>query len=110
MSNVSNMREVAARCQADASFAKVEGPLNILPVIARLLHTHDGESWRQAVTRVGRVLPDLCAYWEGARVLVIGHVATRWAFDHLRNGIPLEELIRADFGWREGWEYRVPIP
>jgi 2,3-bisphosphoglycerate-dependent phosphoglycerate mutase len=41
-------------------------------------------------------------------VLVIGHVATRWAFDHLLNGVALEELIGADFGWREGWEYRIP--
>jgi hypothetical protein len=39
---------------------------------------------------------------------VIGHVATRWAFDHLLNGVALEGLIDADFGWREGWEYRMP--
>ncbi|HOF87680.1 MAG TPA: histidine phosphatase family protein, partial [Armatimonadota bacterium] len=43
-----------------------------------------GESWRQAVTR--------------------------WACDHLLSGIPLAELIRADFAWREGWEYRIPTP
>jgi 2,3-bisphosphoglycerate-dependent phosphoglycerate mutase len=66
-----------------------------------------GESWRQAVHRVGRFLGDLHLRWEGARVLVIGHVATHWAFDHLLNGIALEELVAADFGWREGWEYRV---
>jgi alpha-ribazole phosphatase/probable phosphoglycerate mutase len=66
-----------------------------------------GESWRQAVARVARVLPDLRLRWEGARVLVIGHVATRWAFDHVLNGIPLEALIDADFCWREGWEYRL---
>jgi alpha-ribazole phosphatase/probable phosphoglycerate mutase len=67
-----------------------------------------GESWRQAIARVGRVLPDLRLRWQGARVLVIGHVATRWALDHLLNGSPLEELMAADFGWREGWEYRMP--
>jgi broad specificity phosphatase PhoE/hemerythrin-like domain-containing protein len=61
----------------------------------------DGESWRQAIQRVGRFLPDLRLRWDDARVLVIGHVATRWAFDHLINGMPLEELIGADFGWRE---------
>ncbi len=65
----------------------------------------DGESWRQAVQRVGRFLNDLSLRWIGLRVLVIGHVATRWAFDHLINGVALEDLIRADFGWREGWEY-----
>jgi alpha-ribazole phosphatase/probable phosphoglycerate mutase len=66
-----------------------------------------GESWRQAVERVGRFLPDLRLRWEAARVLVIGHVATRWALDHLLDGRSLEELVEADFGWREGWEYRM---
>jgi 2,3-bisphosphoglycerate-dependent phosphoglycerate mutase len=37
-----------------------------------------GESWRQAVARVGRFLSDLPLRWDGQRVLVIGHVATRW--------------------------------
>ena len=64
-----------------------------------------GESWRQAVHRVGRFLPDLHLRWGGARVLVIGHVATRWTFEHYLNGVPLEDLLEADFGWRKGWEY-----
>ena len=66
-----------------------------------------GESWRQAVARVTKVLPDLAGRWDGRRVLVIGHVATRWALDHALAGVPLEELVAADFGWREGWEYRL---
>jgi broad specificity phosphatase PhoE len=66
-----------------------------------------GESWRQAVRRVSRFLDDLPLRWAGLRVLVIGHVATRWAFDHLLDGVALEDLIKADFGWREGWEYRM---
>lgn len=66
-----------------------------------------GESWRQAVTRVGRFLPDLGLRWDGARVLVIGHRATHMAFDHLLAGVPLEDVIVADFVWREGWEYRL---
>lgn len=67
-----------------------------------------GESWRQAIQRVERFLGDLSLRWAGARVLVIGHVATRWAFEHALNGVALEDLIDADFGWREGWEYRIP--
>ncbi len=67
-----------------------------------------GESWRQAIARVGRVLPDLHLRWEGARVLVIGHVATRWAFDHMLNSVPLEDLLVAEFQWREGWQYQLP--
>jgi alpha-ribazole phosphatase/probable phosphoglycerate mutase len=67
-----------------------------------------GESWRQAVERAGRVLHDLPTRWDGCRVLVIGHVATRWALDHFVDGVALEDLVVADFGWRaEGWEYRL---
>lgn len=64
-----------------------------------------GESWRQAVARVGGFLADVPSRWAGGRILVIGHVSTRWALDHLVDGVRLEELITADFGWREGWEY-----
>jgi 2,3-bisphosphoglycerate-dependent phosphoglycerate mutase len=67
-----------------------------------------GESWRQAVARVGRFLGDLPLRWSGRRVLVIGHVATRWGLDHLVGGTPLEDLVSADFGWQEGWEYLLP--
>jgi alpha-ribazole phosphatase/probable phosphoglycerate mutase len=67
-----------------------------------------GESWRQAVTRVGRFLGDLPLRWSGQRVLIIGHVATRWGLDHLIGGIPLEDLVAADFAWQEGWEYLLP--
>jgi broad specificity phosphatase PhoE len=66
-----------------------------------------GESWRQAVERVGGLLADVPTRWPGRRILVIGHVSTRWALDHLIDRVPLEELIAADFGWREGWEYRL---
>jgi 2,3-bisphosphoglycerate-dependent phosphoglycerate mutase len=67
-----------------------------------------GESWRQALARVGRFLGDLPLRWAGQRVLVIGHVATRWGLDHLIGGIPLEDLVAADFAWQEGWEYLLP--
>ena len=44
---------------------------------------------------------------DGQRVLVIGHVATRWGLDHLIDGLPLEDLMEQDFAWQEGWEYRL---
>jgi 2,3-bisphosphoglycerate-dependent phosphoglycerate mutase len=69
-----------------------------------------GESWRQAVSRVDRFLGDLPLRWSGCRVLIIGHTATRWGLDHLIGGIPLEDLIAADFAWQEGWEYLLPDP
>src|ERR1700743_1889437 len=34
----------------------------------------EGESWQQAVARVGRFLGDLPTRWDGQRVLVIGHI------------------------------------
>jgi broad specificity phosphatase PhoE len=67
-----------------------------------------GESWRQAVARVAGLLDELPCVFDGRRVLIIGHVATRWALDHVALGIPLEELVDAPFAWREGWEYELP--
>jgi broad specificity phosphatase PhoE len=67
-----------------------------------------GESWREAITRVGRFLEDMPSRWNGTRVLVIGHVATRWGIDHALNGTSLEDLATADFEWQEGWEYELP--
>jgi broad specificity phosphatase PhoE len=64
-----------------------------------------GESWRQAIARVERFLADLRLRWEGSRVLVVGHVATRWAFEHHLNHVSLESLVEAEFIWRPGWEY-----
>lgn len=67
----------------------------------------NGESWEAAVARVGRFLADLALRWDGCRVLVIGHVATRWGLDHFLAGASLDDLCRADFEWQEGWEYRL---
>jgi alpha-ribazole phosphatase/probable phosphoglycerate mutase len=69
-----------------------------------------GESWRQAVARVGRFLEDLPLPWQNRRVLVVGHVATRWALDHYLAGIPLEVVAATDFAWEEGWEYTLDGP
>lgn len=66
-----------------------------------------GESWRGAVARVIGCLAALPGAYDGQRVLVIGHVATRWALDHHVNGTPLERLVAEDFAWRQGWEYRL---
>jgi len=67
----------------------------------------DGESWRQAVARVGRFLGDLPPRWDGQRVLVIGHIATRWGLEHFLAGAALEDLAGEEFTGREGWEYRL---
>lgn len=66
-----------------------------------------GESWTQAVARVAGIFPDLAARYDGKRVLLIGHVATRWALDVQLAGRSLEHLVTEEFGWQEGWEYRL---
>jgi 2,3-bisphosphoglycerate-dependent phosphoglycerate mutase len=66
-----------------------------------------GESWRQAAARVGRFLGDLPLRWDGRRVVVIGHVATRWGLDQFIRGRRLEELAAEEFGWQPGWEFRL---
>jgi broad specificity phosphatase PhoE len=69
-----------------------------------------GESYSDTVERMRSFLYDLAHAWDGRRVLVIGHSATRWALDHLLTGVPLAELVEAPFAWREGWEYAVGEP
>jgi 2,3-bisphosphoglycerate-dependent phosphoglycerate mutase len=59
------------------------------------------------VDRVREFLDDLPPELDGKRVVVIGHAATRWAFDHLLTGTPLEQLVAAPFEWQEGWEYTL---
>jgi broad specificity phosphatase PhoE len=66
-----------------------------------------GESYAEAVERVRSFLYDLARAWDGNRVLVIGHSATRWALDHLLLGVPLADVVGASFVWQEGWEYVV---
>ena len=66
-----------------------------------------GESWRQAVRRVGWFCRDLASWRDGERVLVIGHVATRWGLEHHLGGVPLEDLAAANFDWQPGWEYTL---
>jgi alpha-ribazole phosphatase/probable phosphoglycerate mutase len=69
-----------------------------------------GESWRQATARVGRFVADLpqlsqTQRWSPQRILVIGHVATRWGLEIALLGSPLEGLAGRDFDWQPGWEY-----
>jgi broad specificity phosphatase PhoE len=67
----------------------------------------NGESWEQATRRVSGLLHDLPSRWEGARVLVIGHIATRWACEHYLAGVSLEALEAEEFEWQPGWEYSI---
>jgi broad specificity phosphatase PhoE len=67
-----------------------------------------GESWREATQRVQRFLDDLGVRWTSCRIIVIGHMATRWGLEHYLNRVPLEELLSEQFVWQAGWEYILP--
>lgn len=69
-----------------------------------------GESWRQAADRVVRFLADLPLRWSGQRVLVIGHVATRWGLETALLGTPLEELVSRDSDSQAGWSFSATKP
>jgi 2,3-bisphosphoglycerate-dependent phosphoglycerate mutase len=66
-----------------------------------------GESWREAVQRVGGFLDELAEERDGQRVLVIGHAATRWALDLQVCDRALEQLLAEPFHWKEGWTYTL---
>ena len=66
-----------------------------------------GESWAEAVERTVRFVDDLSLRWRERRVLVIGHVATRWGLEARVHGRPLDALVREEFAWRPGWVYRL---
>jgi broad specificity phosphatase PhoE len=91
------------------------GDLNGAPAAVvhadRAAHLHApfpaGESWAAALGRVDGALDEIAERWAGRRVLVVGHVATRWALDRRVHGTSLEALSGSDFGWREGWEYEL---
>lgn len=92
------------------------GDRNGAPAAEMHAHRHEhievpypnGESWGQAVARVGWFVRDLAARFDGARVVVVGHVATRWGLAAAIDGAPLEALVAAPFEWQPGWEHRLP--
>lgn len=67
----------------------------------------DGESWRQAVARVGRVFEDLRQDGFSRRVLIVGHRATLLATLHFLGGEPLEQLVVSEGEWSPGWEFEL---
>ncbi len=68
----------------------------------------EGQSLRDVADRVQSFLNDLAPDWDGKRVIVIGHSATRLALDHLLGGMTLEEAASQPFTWEPippSWRY-----
>jgi broad specificity phosphatase PhoE len=65
-----------------------------------------GESYTQSTARVAEWLNEVTQQW--SQLLVIGHRATHFAFDHLILGIPLAQAVGGDFVWQPGWTYDIP--
>jgi alpha-ribazole phosphatase/probable phosphoglycerate mutase len=68
-----------------------------------------GESYTDVVVRARSFLHDLPGKYVDKRVVVIGHSATKWAFDHILEGIPLDELVEGSFRWQPGWLYTLAV-
>ena len=67
-----------------------------------------GESHSQAIARVAGLVADLPTRWAGQRVMLIGHLATYRALEHVTTGRAVRELVAASFEWQaNGWEYRL---
>jgi alpha-ribazole phosphatase/probable phosphoglycerate mutase len=63
----------------------------------------EGESLADVARRVRTLLDDLARDWDGKRIVVIGHGATRLSLDHLLGGLSLEEAASQKSTWE-------PIP
>ncbi len=67
-----------------------------------------GQSYQQVVLATDSFLRDLAASWDGKRVMLIAHTATRWALDYLLRGSRLEYLLSAPLRGEPGRMYIVP--
>jgi broad specificity phosphatase PhoE len=66
-----------------------------------------GESLTQVVARVDAWLREAQSAHAGATILVIGHRATFYAFEHLLRGVPLRDAVTAPWAWQPGWLYHA---
>jgi broad specificity phosphatase PhoE len=68
-----------------------------------------GESLVMVVERVGAFLREVLRGYDGKRVVVIGHRATKYGLDYWSGGRSLEEVVRAPWEWRDVpiWRYEL---
>jgi 2,3-bisphosphoglycerate-dependent phosphoglycerate mutase len=66
-----------------------------------------GESYQQAVARVGEFLVELATRYCGTRSLIIGCRATHYGLEHWFNRTTLTQAVAAPFTWQPGWIYSL---
>lgn len=66
-----------------------------------------GESYEDVARRVGKFLAEVSRDRQDQKLLVIGHRATFYAFEHLLRGVPLKQAVEAQWRWQPGWIYKV---
>lgn len=65
----------------------------------------NGESYKQTTNRMKNFLEDLLKNYDGQKVMIIGHAATRYGLEHWINKVPLKDIITAPWRWQPGWKY-----
>ena len=77
----------------------------------RRRHIHEpfpgGESYEQAVARVAEWLHGIRPARPRDTIVVIGHRATWYGFEHLLLGRSLDQIVLAPWRWQPGWTYHV---
>lgn len=68
----------------------------------------NGESYEDCLKRMKDFLDELRQKYHGRdiNVLIIGHRATQYGFEHWINGVDLKTLVTTPFKWQPGWVYK----
>jgi broad specificity phosphatase PhoE len=69
----------------------------------------NGESFLMAAQRVDAFLRDVLRAYDGKKIVVIGHSATKYGLDYWCGDASLEEIILAPHEWRDSniWRYEL---
>jgi broad specificity phosphatase PhoE len=71
----------------------------------------NGESMVMVAQRVGAFLRDVLQVYDGKKIAVIGHRATRYGLEYWCGNTSLDEIVRARWEWRDIpiWRYELSM-
>ena len=67
----------------------------------------NGESYEDCLKKMKEFLDELKKKYEGKKVMIIGHRATKYGLEYWINGKSLKELVTTSFKWQPGWSYSL---